>query len=45
MIIRLKEWISKPDHDGNGRLNAWMEDGEVNFPIPIERCFFQRRLP
>ena len=30
MIIRLKEWISKPDHDGNGRLNAWMEDGEVN---------------
>ena len=36
MIIRLKEWISKPDHDGNGRLNAWMEDGEVNFPIPIE---------
>ena len=26
MIIRLKEWISKPDHDGNGRLNAWMED-------------------
>ena len=36
MIIRLKEWISKPDHDGNGQLNAWMEDGEVNFPIPIE---------
>lgn len=36
MIIRPEEWISKPDHDGNGRLNAWVEDGEVNFPIPIE---------
>ena len=36
MIIRPEEWISKPDHDGNGQLNAWMEDGEVNFPIPIE---------
>lgn len=32
MIIRPEEWISKPDHDGNGRLNAC----EVNFPIPIE---------
>lgn len=36
MIIRPEEWISKPDQDGNGQLNAWMEDGEVNFPIPIE---------
>jgi hypothetical protein len=36
MIIKPEEWISKPDHDGNGQLNAWMEDGEVNFPIPIE---------
>lgn len=36
MIIRPEEWISKPDIDGNGFLQAWVEDGEVGFPIPIE---------
>ena len=36
MIIRPEEWISKPDIDGNGLLQAWMVDGEIDFPIPIE---------
>ena len=36
MIIRPEEWISKPDHGRDGRLNAWMEEGEASFPISLE---------
>lgn len=36
MIVKPKEWISRPDDDGNGFLTALMKDGEVEFPIPIE---------
>ena len=36
MIVEPKEWISKPDDDGNGLLKALIKDSEVEFPIPIE---------
>lgn len=36
MIIKPEAWISKPDHDGNGLLQAWVTEGEAEFPIPIE---------
>lgn len=36
MIVEPKEWISKPDDDGNSVLSVLMKDGEVEFPIPIE---------
>lgn len=36
MIVEPKEWISKPDDDGNGLLKVLIKDSEVEFPIPIE---------
>ena len=35
MIVEPKEWVSKPDDDGNGLLKALIKDSEVEFPIPI----------
>lgn len=36
MIIRPEKWISEPDYEGNGLLQAWVTEGEAEFPIPIE---------
>lgn len=36
MIIIPKNWINEPDENGNGLLEAQIEKGEVDFPIPIE---------
>lgn len=36
MLVRPEVWISEPDCKGNGFLKAWMVDGEVEFPMPIE---------
>ena len=36
MIVRPDEWITKPDENGDGFLEAWVVSGDVEFPIPIE---------